>query len=645
MAGQRRDYVAAATAFRRYLGRGGANFGFVGQYVEHLAAHSSTGSQEQRIQHERTLEQAATFMLRSKQYAEAKQHFESLEKLAGPDWWRRNTDAWETASDYGETYEGLNDFHTALTWYDRGIQLLERNRLFLSREELKIALASQRGARYLYFNAARAALRFKHQAEAAGDHESAKLYAARAFGYGESGRARALLDLLATDAAASPALDNARRLHARITTWRSLLGQMIEREQANTQAGADRSAVADLQNRIARDEQALAEYESQLAGSAEAAPLDKRGEVLSMADVTRMLQPGTCLLQYYFMSDDLLIWVIDGNGMLFSLLATQSAAELTVAIEKFRGECESQLPGRRRAAELARILIEPLKEVLPQYQRIVIVPHGAAHHLPFHLLPLNGEPFGLQFDITYLPSASVLRYIPGDWPGLGSTILAVGNPTGMAFATGEGHEATPANSLPGTTIEARAIALMFPHSLLLLGDEASKGNVLRDIERCGVLHFATHGRLDGTQPALSGLLLANGEMLNVYELSGLHLKANLVTLSACDTGRGQSTGGDDVLGLSRAFFSAGAQYLVVSLWPVDDATAMVFMLHFYRILRAGSAPAEAMRMAQAELRSLSLDQFTRERDELLEGAESSGGTPTNWGTPYYWGPFVVIGKP
>src|SRR4051812_1111055 len=101
--------------------------------------------------------------------------------------------------------------------------------------------------------------------------------------------------------------------------------------------------------------------------------------------------------------------------------------------------------------------------------------------------------------------------------------------------------------------------------------------------------------------APSAVLLANGSALTVYELMGLHIDADLVVLSACRTGQGETTRGDDVLGLTRALLATGARAVVVSLWPVDDLAASILMGEFYRQLRDGKSPAMALAAAQTHL--------------------------------------------
>jgi CHAT domain-containing protein len=137
------------------------------------------------------------------------------------------------------------------------------------------------------------------------------------------------------------------------------------------------------------------------------------------------------------------------------------------------------------------------------------------------------------------------------------------------------------------------------------------------------LHFATHGRFDAARPLDSGLLLApdarHDGVLRVDEIFNLQLRADLVTLSACETGLGHVGSGDDVIGLSRGFLYAGARSIVASLWSVDDRATGALMTSFYAHLEAGDR-REALRRAQLDTRS-------------------------RWAHPYYWAAFQLVGAP
>jgi CHAT domain-containing protein len=159
--------------------------------------------------------------------------------------------------------------------------------------------------------------------------------------------------------------------------------------------------------------------------------------------------------------------------------------------------------------------------------------------------------------------------------------------------------------------------------------EATEENVkdnglLRTARR---IHFATHGLLDEKQPELSGLVLTRTPgsredgLLQVYEIFNLELDADLVVLSACDTGLGNAVGGEGLLGVTRALLYAGAHSVVVSLWQVDDTSTPDLMVGFYRHLDKAGDKAEALR--QAKLTMIHEKRFAH---------------------PFYWAPFILIGE-
>ena len=154
--------------------------------------------------------------------------------------------------------------------------------------------------------------------------------------------------------------------------------------------------------------------------------------------------------------------------------------------------------------------------------------------------------------------------------------------------------------------------------------------------------------------------------LCVYELMGLRLDAELVVLSACRTAQGETTNGNEVLGLTRGLLAAGARAAVVSLWPVDDLATSLLMGHFYRRIRAGDAPATALRAAQHYLRGLSEAAITAEFGTLHTALQQTGAGAArdvvagelaarhlaslgasvrhnDYSHPHYWAPFVVVG--
>jgi CHAT domain-containing protein len=650
LADQRR-YPEAIAAFRRYLMRGGARAGFGGQMASLMETlFGQQGKALARGQDVQTLKQAAGFFAAVKEYPEARRYFDQLEAAAGPEWWRRGQDSWQSLLDYGETYEGLGEWPQALGYYDQGIAMLDEQRRLLSRDELKTALFRGTQAQLTHLGAARTALRLREAAEQAGRADEVRVRAAGAFDYAERGKARALLDLMAGSAVlagaapvASEALADWRRLTATLTVWRGLLAQ----ERGGERPSQER--IAYLQGRVEESEGEQRRLETVLAKDNPHfyRVLNPPAEVLSLDQVCAVLQPDTALLQYYFLGEDLLAWAITSQGMVQAHRAAIDARALARHIRSFHHACAEGGSLEGLAGPLADTLLAPLAAAIRDNSRLIVVPFGAAHLLPFHALPWEGQPLGATHTLSYLPSASALRFLrPGGFPARPDRILAVGNPARMSFQPPLGGPRLELNELRGAAREATYVASLFLRGEALVGPQATKAAVCARLGRFPLLHFATHGYLSAEAPLLSSVLLADGEALSVYELMGLRLRADLVVLSACDSGRGETTGGDEVVGLARGLLGAGARTVVVSLWPVNDVSTSLLMGAFYDRLGAGEEPAEALRFAQNYLRGLGRDQV-QEALAALEDREviptEGAPTVTPFSHPRHWAPFLVVG--
>jgi CHAT domain-containing protein len=171
---------------------------------------------------------------------------------------------------------------------------------------------------------------------------------------------------------------------------------------------------------------------------------------------------------------------------------------------------------------------------------------------------------------------------------------------------------------PRVRDEVRVLAPLFPDSTALLDESATLAAVREQAPNADVIHLACHGQFRPDNPLFSSLRLGDG-WLTVRDAYGLNLRCSLVTLSACETGVSAVAPGDELIGLARGFFSAGAPTLLLSLWAVDDEATATLMLNFYTRLREGAAPAEALRFAQLQ--------------SLKEQPH-----------PFFWSPFVLMGR-
>jgi CHAT domain-containing protein/tetratricopeptide (TPR) repeat protein len=290
------------------------------------------------------------------------------------------------------------------------------------------------------------------------------------------------------------------------------------------------------------------------------------------------------------------------------------------------------------AFRLADMLLKPIRDVIATQDRLILIPDGPLLGVPVEALPFaldhrENRPEGdwqflvQHFDIGYAPSATLWRYLTdlqADRDPAPCDLAAFGNPTLEREAGG--HRWRP---LAYAELELAELGrLLSPRRSVFHSDLEATEQRLKSLaaEDYRVLHFATHAYSSPVDPSASGLLLApsadSDGFLASVEIVGLNLPVDLVTLSACDTGRGRLVSGEGVLGLSRAFFYAGAASILASLWEVDDEHTAHFMGRLYHHLTAGESKGQALTLAKRE------------------AIAGEAGLSSH---PYYWAPFVILG--
>ncbi|MCT7994807.1 CHAT domain-containing tetratricopeptide repeat protein [Laspinema olomoucense] len=253
----------------------------------------------------------------------------------------------------------------------------------------------------------------------------------------------------------------------------------------------------------------------------------------------------------------------------------------------------------RQLKKLHQLLIEPIADLLPTNptERVIFIPQGSLFLVPFPALPnATGEYLIEKHTLLTAPSIQALNLIREQKQArtaINQDILIVGNPIMPVVTEGQ------LSPLLGAEQEARDIGQLLNISPLI-GPEATKATVIQKMLSSRIIHLATHGSFDSNVPLDSWLALTpegtdNG-LLTAAEIFGLQLNPELVVLSACDTGRGKITG-DGVVGLSRAFLSAGAPAVLVSLWQVPDDSTSVLMREFYTLWQGRGDKAQALRQA------------------------------------------------
>ncbi|MEE8161691.1 MAG: CHAT domain-containing tetratricopeptide repeat protein, partial [Acidobacteriota bacterium] len=296
---------------------------------------------------------------------------------------------------------------------------------------------------------------------------------------------------------------------------------------------------------------------------------------LTQGEVQRMLKPGVGLLSYKLAGDRTYVWLLKADGTLFYQVPA-GKEQLAALVKRYRSLVQRLEPVGEEVEALYGLLIGPVENDLQGLEYVGIIPDDALHYLSFAALKDKEGYLVDRYPIFYTPSASVLKYTFAKRGKAKQTkVLAVGNPD-------LGHYNY---DLPLAELEARSIRWNFPDMDILTGSKATKEWLLENISNYGIIHLAVHGEFDEFNPLLSSLWLASpnpdNRRLTVKEVFSLDLKADLVTLSACQTGLGKLRAGE-LIGLNRAFIYAGTHALLSALWRVDDLSTSLLMKHFYR---------------------------------------------------------------
>jgi CHAT domain-containing protein/Tfp pilus assembly protein PilF len=421
---------------------------------------------------------------------------------------------------------------------------------------------------------------------------------------------------------------------------------------------------------------AAAEY----VGVSQPEPLDLK----SIQD--RVVDDDTLLLEYFLGEESSYLWAVTkGKIQAYELPGRERIEDAANRVRNYLikpqpilGESAAERESRIKESEgyywqeapsFARMLLNPAAEHL-RTKRLLIVADGALQYIPFNALPVQGSsgeliPLMLEHEITLEPSASALASLRDETsrrqlasktvaifadpvferddsrlkPALEDPIPADQKLTGrleLSQALRDVSITQTGEDIPrliASRDEADAIMTVAPDrgNLKAIGFEADKATATSpDLRQYRIIHFATHGVLDSEHPELSGLLLSQFDKygrpqdgyLRLDDIYNLDLPADLVVLSACNTGLGKYVKGEGLVGLVRGFMYAGTARVVASLWKVDDEATAELMKHFYEgMFKRGLSPSAALRQAQ-------LAMWKQKR----------------WHAPYYWAAFVIQGQ-
>jgi CHAT domain-containing protein len=564
----------------------------------------------------------------------------------------------------GRTYADIGDVPNALAHYRLAIEEFESIQSEANVEDIRTdvlasAMYAYRSLPHLLLDAYRRA----------GDRSL--LY--EAFQYSERLRARSFLALfrrstmLGTGGEIGAILAREEPLQRRVS-------EIHRNLRAPKLGAADEGRLVDELERLRADWRAMREN---TARQNVRYGLIADGHSADVTDVQAALAGHEAFLEYVLAPDRSTLWVITNTEVEAFDLPGRDALPI---LDEFVKTLRSPLVGSDEKArhvtlgrQLYGELIARAQHLLQGKSSLIVAPDGPLYYLPFEALVLpkrqttdatqaeSTEPRYLleRFSVTYVPSGSIfvaLRQQRGRRVTAPLPLAAFGDPIYPQRPTDEVVSAEPRslrsavlrgatlNRLPFSGDEVHKVATVFgvpmnsPHVNLRENATVDRMREM-DLSRYRILHFAVHAVLAdevtwATQPALvlspSAHDHVGGGLLQMADVLGLKLNADLVVLSACNTGLGQLREGEGIVGLTRAFFYAGAASVMVSLWPVEDQATSLLMTRFYERLKQGEAKAEALRQAK--------------RDVLRTTVELQAlGTPERLAAPFYWAGFVLVG--
>lgn len=571
--------------------------------------------------------------------------------------------AWVARAGLATAYQRLGQLDQARAHYVKAIEAMEGVRAKLSVAEEKAGFYQNKVE--VYNNLLAVLLKL-------GEKNPGQGLESEAFHVAESARARAFSDLLAEARGnleqnlEADLLKRQREIEAGI----SKLNAQLINERSKEPAKQDKAKVKELEEALSNADVEHANWLRELRRRNRRYADLKYPEPLKLEQAQRMLSDHSLILAYSLGERESFLFVVSRDGYRVAKLPHssdigESVEQLIAAITD--GANASLEKYRAQAVKLYKELIQPAGDLLADKRELIIIADDALHRLPFEALisPSIADasaavrsdrskwPYLVrQFAVSYAPSVSALASLRDYQKETGATqkaFVAYADPNydqqnipaiaAAVRSAGDGQQ-LKLGRLLNSRDEVEGIAKLFAkgEADLYLEDAAREENVkAKDrLSQYRIVHFSAHGLVNEKRPRFSGIVLSlpkvdkegkpgSGEdgLLSAYEILNLKLNADLVVLSACQTGMGKEVKGEGMMGLMRAFMYAGTPSVVVSLWNVNDRSAADLMIRFYKHLwKSGSGKlnkAEALRKAQLEVIDL--------------GSK-----------PYHWAPFILVGK-
>lgn len=548
---------------------------------------------------------------------------------------------WAALMGFGERLERQGRYEKAVTYYRQALEKIESVRSGLHFRDDKAKFLAQK--RFVYENVVHV-LSLLHEDDPTEGH------ARTAFEVAERGKARAFLDLLG-----EAAVREVDRVDPTLRQREQELLAAIGEAQAAVQVASSESSddAATLRDRLDELEEEYQSLQREIQRTSPAYSEISNPKIASLEEVQeQLLDDHTVLLQYSVGDSSSTLWAVTAEAVTMHRLPPQDVLSGKVEALRFALTQPDRIGVDDYAVSartLYRDLIMPAEDFLSDAAQVIIVPDDVLHYVPFEALLTKDVDAATFADLPYLArthatsyghSASVLLQLlnPGDDGRHEKQLLAFGDPDFGARADPESMAAPVAqvraglSRLPYSGAEVTAIADQFAEAAsdVYVRAEADERKLKEAglLERYRYLHFATHGIVDERRPDFSGVVLAQNQdggedgYLQAAEIFNLNIAADLVVLSACETGLGEMVRGEGLVGLTRAFMYAGAPAIVVSLWKVSDASTATLMSQFYgSMIEKGLGTSEALRAAKLEM--------------IADEAHAH---------PFHWAPFVIIGK-
>ena len=538
---------------------------------------------------------------------------------------------WEAYLDIGNSYRKQSKYPEALTSYKESIDVIETTRANIDLEEMKASYFGTDKRIEAYHNLIDLLARLNTA-------EPEKSYGAEAFSYLERAKARAFLDSLeVAQISVSRGIDaklanEEKQTNADMTAlYKKLLMPDLTTEQ-KAQIEIDLKKTEENYDRLKREIRAANPAFATLSPN-----------IITLKEAqSRLLDDKTVFIAYSVGKDSSFGFAISRASIRIFPISPRNSLHKKVT-DYLRVVSDKDSSDFHLGYELFSELVSPALD--GHTQRLFIIPDDALYYLPFETLLTSADSASWllrKYTIAYAPSLSSLSEIikrTRTGAKQSKDILALGDPdyglNEKAAGSADIFQNFYSSSdfkffrLAYSGIEVNKIAALFPKNReeILRRDEASESGLKKlSLSDFKIIHFAAHALIDDQKPARSAIVLSldpssqDDGFLQTRDIYNLRLNADLISLSACQTGKGQFIRGEGIESLSRAFFYAGASSVLMSLWSVNDQATYQLMERFYAHLRSSKSLMDALKIAKIEMMDSKV-----------------------FAHPFYWAGFVITG--